>query len=163
MPLDVSVVAPVPPDPTPRVDELSTPKASLWTTPAPRPENVIVPELVMPVAPEIAPRLDMSRVLESNWKVPVALPIWVLAVPVVLMVVAPVIDVVPDIEAPPLATVSPVKPERVPVIVELPVTVIPPVVTVKPVPAVMVVPATNALSVLSVVAALRYKLVSVPK
>ena len=108
MPFDVSVVAPVPPDPTPRVDELSTPKALLWTTPAPRPENVIVPELVMPVAPEIAPAL---------------------VIPPELLLRPPVIEAPPFSEASPVNVDVPVTP-NVPPIVALLVTPSVPIVAV---------------------------------
>ena len=53
------------------------------------------------------------------------------------------IEVLPVIDAPPLATVRPVRPPNVPVIVEFPVIVAPPVVIVRPVPAVSVVVAAR--------------------
>lgn len=62
---------------------------------------VYPPDVVTPVTPVNAPVVEISRADESSWKVPVALPIAVLAEPEVLMLVAPV-------------TVSPV---RVPTVV----------------------------------------------
>ena len=64
------------------------------------PVPVIRPEAFRVVTPETAPPVVMFRALEATAKVPVALPIAVLAVPVVLMVV------VPTTVAPPLAVRS---------------------------------------------------------
>jgi hypothetical protein len=67
---------------------------------------------------------------------PESVPPEILAPLIVLVVVrVPVIDELPVMLAPPDATVSPVKPDNVPVMVELPVIAMPPVPWMLPVPA----------------------------
>ena len=39
-----------------------------------KPEKVIVPEEVIPVAPVNTPKVEMFNAFEVNWNVPVALP-----------------------------------------------------------------------------------------
>ena len=80
-----------------RLPAVTVNPAALLTPPV----AVISPEVLMVVIPDSAPAVDTSKVEESNWKVPVALPIWVLAVPVVFMLVAPVtVNPLPNIPAP---------------------------------------------------------------
>lgn len=54
------------------------------------PEKVMVPDDVIPVAPVMAPRVEIFKVLEARLKVPVELPIEVVEVPVVFIEVVPV-------------------------------------------------------------------------